>query len=179
MGLCKFVRNTGLTADDIAAVEVHSFHEATRLAADMPESTGKAQYSIHYPVACALADGWLGPKHVSGETFNDPTVARLVGMTTAHESDHCNANFPADRLGQTIVITKDGKRLDSGIVRAPGEHTEPIDRAGLIEKYHVFADPIIGASRANDIKNAVFSLNEPDAKFSNLTSLLYEPAGNQ
>ena len=43
-----------------------------------------------------------------------------------------------DRLGRTVVETKDGKRLDSGIVRAPGEHTNPVNRASIIDKYREF-----------------------------------------
>lgn len=167
-----------LTADDIAAIEISSFHNATRLALDIPQTTGKAQYSINYPVAAALVFGEVSPKAVSGELFNDPDIARLVSVTSVSECDHCNANFPADRLGRTIVITKDGRRLDSGITQAPGEHTNPVDRNGIIEKYRAFTHPVIGKDRADRIEEAVFAMSNSDAKLSDLTSLVY-PAISQ
>lgn len=166
----------GLTPDQIATIEISSFHNATRLALDIPETTGKAQYSISYPVAAALVFGQLGAREVSGETFNDPDVARLVAATSVSECDECNANFPADRLGRTVIITTDGRRLDSGIVRAPGEHTNPIDRAGLIEKFHTLTGPVLNEERRSQIEQGVFGLARPEAKLTNLTGLLYPPA---
>jgi len=150
-----------LTANDIAAIEVFAFHEATRLARDIPATTGKAQYSISYPVAAALALGQVGAREVSGETFADPDIARLVASTRVAECDECNANFPQDRLGRAVVTTKDGRRLDSGIVRAPGEHSNPIGRDGLVGKFRGFAHPALGRDRSDRIEEAVLSLDRP------------------
>ena len=165
----------GLEASDVAAIEISSFHNAIRLALDIPETTGKAQYSLSYPVAAALVFGEIGAAEISGETFGDAEIARLVAATSVAECDECNANFPADRLGRTVLITRDGRRLDSGIVRAPGEHTNPIDRAGLIEKFHTLTGPVLAAERRAEIERAVFALGDPGAKLRDLTELLYRP----
>jgi 2-methylcitrate dehydratase PrpD len=162
-----------ISVNDIKSIEVYAFHEATRLSHDMPGTTGKAQYSISYPVAAALTYGRLGSREVSGETFADPDIAKLVSVTTITECSECNDNFPQDRLGRTVVETRDGKRLDSGIVRAPGEHTNPVDRAGIIEKYREFAFPVLGYSRANQIEETVFALDRLDMFSNELTDLLY------
>ena len=167
----------GLTADDVAAIEISSFHNATRLALDMPKTTGKSQYSINYPVAAALVFGEVGPKVVSGETFDHPEIARLVSVTSVSECDHCNANFPADRLGRTIVVTKDGRRLDSGITRAPGEHTNPVERDGIIDKYRAFTHPVIGQERADRIEKVVYAMDDPKVRLSDLTGLVYPAIG--
>lgn len=166
----------GLAPDDVAGIEISSFHNATRLALDIPETTGKAQYSICYPVAAALVFGQLGAREVSGETFGDPDVARLVAATKVMECDECNANFHADRLGRTVITTTDGRRLDSGIVQAPGEHSNPIGRSGLVEKFHTLAAPVLPDERRAQIEQAVFALGNPDAKLTDLTALLYPPA---
>ena len=162
-----------LTPGDIAGIEIFSFHEATRLARDMPATTGKAQYSIDYPVAAALVFGQLGPREVSGQTFEDTEIARLVAATEVSECDECNANFPADRLGRTVVTTRDGRRLDSGIVRAPGEASNPIARDGIIDKYRTLTHPVLGRERSREIEQAVFSLERDDAVLSELSSLIY------
>lgn len=164
----------GLTIDAVAGVEIHAFHEATRLAQDMPATTAKAQYSISYPVAAALKFGAIGAAQVSGETFNDPDIARLISETTVAECDHCNANFPQDRLGRTVVITMSGERLDSGIVQAPGEHTSPIDRNGIVTKFHALTESVFSDEKARKIVDTVFGLDQADAQLTDLTSFLYE-----
>ena len=162
-----------ISADDIKGIEIHAFHEATRLAKDMPVTTGKAQYSINYPVAAALANGSLGAREVSGETFADPAIARLVSLTTVTECPECNDNFPQDRLGRTVIETQDGQRFDSGIVRAPGEHTNPVDRAGIIDKYQEFVRPVLSNSRAKQIEEVVFGLDRADVSLRELTDMIY------
>ena len=162
-----------ILVNDIKSIEIHAFHEATRLAQDMPETTGKAQYSISYPVAAALTYGKLGAREVSGETFADPDIAKLVSLTAVTECSECNDSFPQDRLGRTVIETRDGRRLDSGMVRAPGEHTNPVDRTGIIDKYREFVFPVLGCSRANQIEETVFTLDRPDMLSNKLTDLLY------
>ncbi len=162
-----------ISTDQIKRIEIYGFHEATRLSQNMPETTGKAQYSISYPVAAALARGKLGALEVSGETFTDADITRLVSITTVSECSHCNEHFPEDRLGRTVVETRDGQRLDSGIVRAPGEHTNPVDRAGIIDKFRAFATPVLGNHRARQIEQAVFELDRKNFLATELTDLLY------
>ena len=162
-----------ISVHEIKSIEIYGFHEATRLAQNMPETTGKAQYSISYPVATALTYGRLGAREVSGETFTDADISRLVSVTSVIECSECNDNFPQDRLGRTVVETRDGRRLDSGIVRAPGEHSNPVDRTGIIEKFRAFAVPVLGSGRAKQIEEAVFSLDREDVLASELTDLLY------
>src|SRR5690348_12949062 len=50
-GALKLRREHALSSRDIAAIELTSFHEATRLYRDMPATSPVAQYSISYPVA--------------------------------------------------------------------------------------------------------------------------------
>ena len=45
----------GLSAPDVAAVEVTTFHEAARLAVRHPATTEQAQYSLPFPVAATIS----------------------------------------------------------------------------------------------------------------------------
>jgi len=147
-----------LDSSNISRIEIHAFHNSTRLSHTMPKGIAEAQYSLCYPVACALKLGRVGPEEIMGDLFQDAEIARLVAVTEVSECDHCNAHFPADRLGRVVLHLKDGRVIDSGIARAPGEASDPIPRAGLIEKFHAYADPVLGAARAEKIREAVFVL---------------------
>ncbi len=166
-------RKYRLLPEDIDCIEILAFEEATRLAKGIPETTGKAQYSISYPVAAALAFGQVSAREVSGETFNDPVVAELVERIRVTECSICNDNFPQDRLGRTIITKKTGKVLDSGIVRAPGEHTNPVDRNQIIAKFRAFSHPSAGVERSNAIEQAIFSLDTSGVKLSDLSDSLF------
>ncbi|WP_162183559.1 MmgE/PrpD family protein [Halocynthiibacter namhaensis] len=148
---------------DIERIEIHAFHNSTRLSHSMPKGIAEAQYSLCYPVACALKLGRVGPSEITGALFDDAEIARLVGVTDVSECDHCNANFPADRLGRVVLHLKDGRSFDSGISQAPGEASAPISRAGLIEKFHSYADPVLGHDRASKIRTSVFDLQQGGA----------------
>ena len=113
---------------------------------------------------------------MDGTTFNDPDIARLIALTDVAECDQCNASFPQDRLGRTVIETRDGRRLDSGLVRAPGEHTNPIDRAGIVSKYRDFVAPVLDDGRVRQIEDMIFGLDQPDRLSSDFCELVYPPA---
>ena len=120
----KLRRDHGLTGADIAAVELTSFHEATRLYREVPTTSPVAQYSVSYPVAAALVKGRVGVAEIEGPGLADPEAARLVAATTLHEFAEYNARFPADRWGEVTVVLKDGRRLDSRSPQRPGRAGE-------------------------------------------------------
>src|SRR5262249_7164295 len=119
-GALKLRREHTLSSRDIAAVELTSFHEATRLYREMPSTSPVAQYSISYPVAAALAKGRLGVAEIEGPGLRDTEAARLVAATTIRESPRYNERFPAGRWGEVTLVLKDGRRLDSGALNARG-----------------------------------------------------------
>lgn len=92
------------------------------------------------------------------------------------ECDECNANFSADRLGRTVIATTDGRHLDSGITRAPGEHTNPVDRPGIVEKFHTLTGPVLSSARARQIEAMVFGLDTGSGKLRVELEDLYRPA---
>ncbi len=169
----KMRAENDLQSSDIERIEIHAFHNSTRLSHSMPKGIAEAQYSLCYPVACALKLGRVGPAEITGELFDDIEIARLVAVTEVAECDHCNANFPADRLGRVVLHLKDGRSFDSGIVQAPGEATAPISRMGLIEKFHAYATSALGKDRSTAIEAAVFTLENPNSRYMDLAELLY------
>ena len=168
-------RQHGLSVDDIAEVHIESFHEAVRLAQDIPTNTSKAQYSINYPVAAALKFGQVGVVEISEQTFADTEIHRLVAATTVSECAHCNDNFPADRLGHVAVVRRDGARLESGMVRAPGEHTDPIDRSGIVAKFQALTSHVFSADAATAVQRFSLELTDMAAKCGPLEQRIYGP----
>src|SRR3712207_9316314 len=68
-GALSAARQIGATAADVARVRVHTFEAATHLRSAAPRTTEEAQFSLPWPIACALIDGVVGPEQVTGESL--------------------------------------------------------------------------------------------------------------
>jgi len=168
----------GFSHDDIASINIASFHEATRLAGGMPATTAQAQYSLDFPVAMALVHGTVGPEQVVGDALCDADAARLVGVMTHSEKDAYNDAFPANRLADVAITLKDGRELQSPPFTPAGGVDKPFDRAGITDKFHRFADPVVGDARAARIASAVFALEDENAELDDVFIEILDPVAS-
>jgi len=127
-GVLALARTHNLTSDQVARIEVTTFHEACRLATNRPQNTEEAQYSTSFPCAVALVRGGITPADIADDALSDPEILRLSAGLTMVESDHANANFPAQRPAKVTLVLHDGSRLE-------GPYKEPkIGRASCRER---------------------------------------------
>ncbi|MFT5599558.1 MAG: 2-methylcitrate dehydratase PrpD [Gammaproteobacteria bacterium] len=147
-----------LTVDMIESIEVITFHEAKRLATTLPETTEQAQYSLPYAVAAALVYGEIGPDQVSQAALSNPEIHRLSSLMILLEDDEYNAVFPERRIARVVVHTKRGKRYESAPTEAKGDPEAHLSDDEIREKFHRFADPVIGVSRSKNIEAVIDDL---------------------
>jgi 2-methylcitrate dehydratase PrpD len=108
----------------VARVRVRVFAAADGLARVVPETTEEAQYSLVWPLACALVHGRFGVEEVLGP-FTDAEVAAVMDRVAVEVDDALTAAFPARRLTAVDVELTDGRRLSAGPLQAPGEPEDP------------------------------------------------------
>lgn len=162
-----------LRSSDIAGITVESFHEATRLATATPETTEEAQYSTSFPVAVAATLGRLDAVDITGDSLRNAEVLRLSRSLIMRENKTANAAFPLRRMARVVVVLTDGRQIGSDWHEPKWEHTEPPSAAQLRAKFHAYADPIIGKTRATAIERSVLDLEKQAA--SALLDLLAGP----
>ena len=148
----------GLRSQDIAAIEIATFHESTRLAVHTPKTTEEAQYSTSFPTAVALVRGDVGPQDISDDALQDPEILRLSRAMTMIEDDEANAVFPHRRLGRVTLTLHDGQQLASAHVVPKWDPSQPVTEAELRAKFHRIADPIVGRPRADRIEGHLHDL---------------------
>jgi 2-methylcitrate dehydratase PrpD len=166
----------GLSADDIVSVELATFREAARLFQGMPTSSPVAQYAISFPVAAALVQGRLGVAEIAGPVFDDPAIRRLVEATRVQHSDEHDQHFPADRRGDLTLVLRDGRRLASGPVSAPGAPDCPMRERDIFDKFNDYVVPVLGAVRTGKLKEAICRLEERGGDFASVVQLTCEAA---
>ena len=163
-----------IAASDIDYVECTSFHEAIRLATCEPQNTEEAQYSLPFPVAAMIVKGQLTPSEITGDCLFDPEILRLSRSMKLGEAEEYNKRFPQDRVAAVTIVLNDGTRLESGTFEAIGDPEAPFTSAQMREKFHAFADPVLGNDRSKAIAATVDEL-EGHGQLEKLISLLLEP----
>lgn len=145
------VTSAKLTPGELERIEVVTFSAATRLATREPANTEQAQYSLPFSVAAAAVHHRLDPWMVTHPAEADPHIRRLAKGMLLTESDAMTAAFPATRTAEVAIVCSNGRRLSSGPTTAPGDPESPLDDADLRAKFRLYASPLLGARKAEDL----------------------------
>lgn len=163
-----------LDAGNIEHIEVHTFHEGTRLAARFPATTEEAQYSLPFPVAAALVRGHLGAAEVTGAALSDPAILRLTGSMVLVDDAYYSARFPAERWAHVTFVLKDGTQRTSTPAIARGGSENPLSDDELRAKYCALAEPVLGTDRTARIESLVHALADEPHTLPELLNMILE-----
>jgi len=164
----------GIRPDMIERVDIGTFAYSAELNCEVPTTSSNAQYSLAWPVACALVRGLVGVEEVMETSFGDPDLVSLTNRISAHVNPEIEATFPKNRLASVAVHLRDGSVLESGVTCASGGPDPQPSEAEVVSKFHNFADPVFGTARRDAIVAACLSLGDEGASFHNLLDLLTE-----
>ncbi len=170
----SLLQTHGLTAADVAEVEIRSFAAAVRLASVAPETTEAAQYSLPFPVAAMIVHGRIGAAEITGGGLTDPAVLAVSHSLRLVEDPGFTARFPAERLAVATILTRDSRRLTSTPMPARGNPENPLAAEEIGAKFRALAVRL-GAVRIAALEAAVAALAEPDADSRALIELLLAP----
>ena len=171
LGLCRTHR---LTAENISRIEVETFHEGLRLATVAPTTTEQAQYSLPFSVAAAITHGHLTVEGITDAGLTDPETRRLAAATSIRERPEFNAAFPAQRFAKVTLICRDGTAFVSPATEPRGDPEAPLSGQEIVDKFHAFAEPPLGAMRASVIQELVENLPQA-ANLTPFQETIYPP----
>lgn len=166
----------GLTSDQIARIEIVTFHQSLRLATRAPLTTEEAQYSTSFPAAVAAVRGGIGAADILEGALDDPEILRLSTTMEITESDAYNAAFPARRIAHAVFHLTDGRILRSDPTEARGDPEVMVSQDEMRAKYHAFANPALGPDRAAQLRAQAEGLADSGSDASALIALATEPA---
>lgn len=150
---------------DIAGVEIRTFHNATRLAGHAPATADEFAYSIAFPVAAMIVRGQVGVPELDPATLQDPEILRISRATVLIDDPHLTQISVGKRWAQVTIEMKDGTRHVASPRTPRGDADMPLSDVEISDKFHLFADPVLGLKRANELEqlSAAFdSLNKTD-----------------
>ena len=174
-GALSAARQLGAPTTDLARVRVHTFEAATHLRSVAPRTTEEAQFSLPWPVACALIDGVVGPEQVAEEKLADPARRELAARVELIVDAELEKAFPERALAWVEIETTEGSRARSSISAARGDAGTLFSDGDLIDKFRSLTEPVLNAERAKRLASAVQRL--PDAvNLEGITELLHPAA---
>ena len=172
------MRDHALTHDQIAAVEIKTFHNATRLAGHTPATPDEFAYSIAFPVAAMIVRGQVGVPELAEATLQDPDILRISQATRLVDDPHFTAISVGKRWAQVVMTLKDGRSVTSEPRTPRGDTDLPLSDAEISEKFHLFADPVLGSSRADELEKLSGCFDTLDARgFARLCDLALNAPG--
>jgi len=157
-GVLTLRRQNGACAQDVARIEVETFHESVRLDMREPTGTDGAQYSTSFPCAVAMARGQVTAADISDDALQDPEILRLSRSMVMMESDRANAAFPQTRLARVRLVLHNGNILQGDWLEPRWDATAPPSEEELRAKFHALATPVAGGETTKRIEAAIHNL---------------------
>jgi len=152
-----------LSYQEIASVEIRTFHNATRLAGHKPVSADEFAYSIAFPVACMIVRGQVGVSELEVSTLKDPNILRISAATTLIEDAHLTQISEGKRWAQVSILMQNGTRYEAAPGTPRGDTDLPLSDVEISEKFHNFSDHILGSSIAKKIEEFATSFDKLNA----------------
>ncbi len=141
-----------LTHNQVARVEIKTFHNATRLAGHTPATPDEFAYSIAFPVAAMIVRGQVGMPELAEATLHDPDILRISQATQLVDDPHFTAISVGKRWAQVTITLNDGRSFTSEPRTPRGDTDMPLTDWDISEKFHLFADPVLGRTRAEELE---------------------------
>ncbi|MCX7560046.1 MmgE/PrpD family protein [Sulfitobacter sp. F26204] len=162
----------GLTHDNIEAVDIKTFHNATRLAGHRPATVDEFAYGIAFPVATMIVRGQIGVQELAQDTLSDPEILRVSDKIRLIDDPHLTRISQGKRWAQVTIHTTDGRSFED-VARTPkGDSDLPLSDAEISDKFHLFADPVLGSAGATELAQLSSGFDKLDASgFARLLDL--------
>lgn len=146
-----------IAINDIASVEIHSFHQSVRLAAFEPKTSEEAQYSTPFPVAVALMTGTISPEavYLQGDLQQIQALSNKIKLI---EVEEYNKKFPAERWAHAVIHLKNGTVLTSQPHEARGDAHSPLSDDELKDKFLEYMAMSLEGARAQQLHQLIWSL---------------------
>jgi len=141
-----------------------------------PNTPYRAQFSIAYVVAAALAEGRVGLDQFSAARFDsdgvrEQVIASLLERTSVHVSDDLTAKYPAAWPARLSIELTDGRRVQGAADFPRGNPENAVSTAELEAKFTALVAPRFGegvAKRGLELLRGLDSCSDVSAAFRDL-----------
>jgi 2-methylcitrate dehydratase PrpD len=156
--LIGLLNDETIASDEVQRIDVATYRIAAEHAETGWDDFASAQLSFPYLMGLALKFRAIKFEHFSEQTRRDPAfraIARKLSVTAPADVDRL---YPQLRPARVTVTTARGsftRQADEAL----GSRIVPLDDAGLTAKFLDLVGPVLGATRAKDLGERLWSLD--------------------
>ena len=156
--LIGLLNDEAIANDEVQRIEVATYRIAAEHAETGWDDFASAQLSFPYLMGVALKFRAVKFEHFSEQTRRDPAfaaIARKLSVTAPADVDRL---YPQLRPARVTVTTARGsftRQADEAL----GSRIVPLDDAGLTAKFLDLVGPVLGAARAKELGERLWSLD--------------------
>ena len=149
-------------AEDVATIEIGTSVQAMNNIKTIraPRDILEAQYSLAYGIAVRIIRGGNGLKDYHLQDLKDQQFAELAAKVSFKVDPVCESERIRlkNRSAVVTLTLNDGRVLEKRVQFSKGHPMNPMTNEDLSTKFHDSVDPIIGKSRADQIRDLVWTI---------------------
>jgi len=173
--LIGLLEEENITGEEVERVEVATYRIAAEHAATGWDDFASAQLSFPYLIALALKFRGVKFEHFADAVRRDPALAAMARKLTVTAPPEVDRLYPQLRPARVTVATARGSYMRH-VEEARGSRLLPLDDAALKAKFLDLVGPELGAARAKDLAERLWSLDAIDDVASLVDSLAKPPS---
>ncbi len=130
----------GVTAGDVAAVEIEIFPHALKIAGvDWPSKSSELPFCLRYLTAVLLSRGDIGIADTQTTGFDTPALRALAERITVRTNDEFQKLFPEKRPSRVTFTLHDGRQVSAYRELRRGDPEDPFTWDALLARMRAFA----------------------------------------
>jgi 2-methylcitrate dehydratase PrpD len=156
--LTGLLADENIASDDVQRIEVATYRIAAEHAETGWDDFASAQLSFPYLIGLALKFRAIKFEHFSAEMRRDPAFAAIARKLTVTAPPEIDRLYPQLRPARVTVTTARGsftRQADEAL----GSRIVPLDDAGLQAKFLDLVGPVLGAARAKELMERLWSVD--------------------
>ena len=148
------LRAKGVKAEDVERVELRVHSLVLELTGKKEPLDGlQGKFSVYHGFAAGLIFGRAGEPEYEDEIVRREDVTALRRKVVATVDDSID-----EAAADVTAILKDGRKVHVFVEHAIGSLERPMSDKDLEAKFHLLADPVIGAAKASSLIEACWTL---------------------
>jgi 2-methylcitrate dehydratase PrpD len=152
-------RDEGVTAADIAAIEIGTYSIAAGHARGGWDEMAAAQMNYRFCTALAASEGQVGIAQFDAAHLADPVLAELAEKVNVSVDEACEAEYPRLRSAHVTVRTTTGAQHHRYIDEPLGSARHPLSDEAVVRKFQDLVAPVLGAVGTDRLRQTVLALD--------------------
>jgi 2-methylcitrate dehydratase len=158
----EVMKQHGLKAEEVEQVLIESIARAADILSDPakydPQSKESADHSLPYCIAAAVAEGRVTPLEFKEDKLWDERLRAQMKKVKVVANPDFEKAFPAKQCTRVTITTTDGRKLTGERDVPKGDPRDPMTLEELQVKFDALAEPVMSASRREDLRSQIFEL---------------------